>query len=63
MVKCVLHEPTHQPIMKNFKIWAFALLLSLGLGSCSMSYQYCDAYNGVEFETSATGETECPDSP
>ena len=58
--QCVLHEPTHQPIMKNFKIGAIALLLCLGLGSCSMSYQYCDAYNGVEFESPQNGDSECP---
>lgn len=61
-VNCVLHEPIHQPIMKNFKNGAFALLLCLGLGSCSMSYQYCDAYNGVEFESPSSGETGCTDS-
>ena len=59
---CVLHEPTHQSIMKNFKIGAFALLISIGLSSCSMSYQYCDAYNGVEFESPQAGEVECADS-
>ena len=48
--------------MKNFKNGAFALLLCLGLGSCSMSYQYCDAYNGVEFESPSSGETERTDS-
>lgn len=36
--------------MKNFNLWAAALFVSIGLSSCALSYPYCDAYNGVEFE-------------
>lgn len=39
--------------MKHFNLWACALLISVGLSSCALSYPYCDAYNGVEFEQSA----------
>lgn len=43
----------HLSIMKHFNLWACALLISVGLSSCALSYPYCDAYNGVEFEQSA----------
>ncbi len=47
--------------MKHFNFWAMALLISVGLSSCALSYPYCDAYNGVDFEqttpeSQATGE-------
>lgn len=47
--------------MKNFNTWALALLVSIGLSSCALSYPYCDAYNGVEFETSVEQTAETPD--
>jgi len=37
--------------MKHFNLWATALLISIGLSSCALSYPYCDAYSGVDFET------------
>lgn len=40
--------------MKNVNLWAAALLISIGLSSCALSYPYCDAYNGVEFEQTST---------
>ena len=43
----------HPTVMKNVNLWAAALLISVGLSSCALSYPYCDAYNGVEFEQSA----------
>jgi hypothetical protein len=51
----------HLSIMKHFNFWAMALLISVGLSSCALSYPYCDAYNGVDFEqttpeSQATGE-------
>ena len=36
--------------MKHFNLWAAALLISIGLSSCALSYPYCDAYSGVDFE-------------
>lgn len=36
--------------MKHFNLWATALLISIGLSSCALSYPYCDAYSGVDFE-------------
>ena len=47
--------------MKNFNTWAFALLFSIGLSSCALSYPYCDAYNGVSLETPAEQAAETPD--
>jgi hypothetical protein len=46
--------------MKHFNLWALALLISVGLSSCALSYQYCDAYNGVEFESAPSTEEACP---
>ena len=46
--------------MKHFKFGAIALLFSIGLSSCTLSYQYCDAYNGVDFEKSRPQAVECP---
>ena len=50
----------HPSIMKHFKFGAIALLFSIGLSSCTLSYQYCDAYNGVDFENSRPQAVECP---
>lgn len=51
--------------MKHFSFWAFALLIMVGLSSCStLTYQYCDAYNGVAFESSEEPSTQaevCPE--
>ena len=44
----------HSTVMKNVNLWAAALLISIGLSSCALSYPYCDAYNGVEFEQAST---------
>jgi len=45
--------------MKHFSFWAFALLIMAGLSSCStLTYQHCEAYNGVAFATSETPSTE-----
>lgn len=44
----------HSTVMKNVNLWAAALLISIGLSSCALSYPYCDAYNGVEFEQTST---------
>mgnify|MGYP007032649589 CR=1 FL=1 len=41
----------HHISMKHFNLWATALLISIGLSSCALSYPYCDAYSGVDFET------------
>jgi hypothetical protein len=46
--------------MKHFNFWAFALIISMGLSSCALSYQYCDAYNGVDLEDSPSRAVECP---
>lgn len=40
--------------MKHFNLWATALLISIGLSSCALSYPYCDAYSGVDFEQTET---------
>jgi len=40
--------------MKNVNLWAAALLISIGLSSCALSYPYCDAYNGVDFQQAST---------
>jgi hypothetical protein len=45
--------------MKHFYPWALALLISVGLSSCALSYNYCDAYNGVDFETADSTESPC----
>ena len=50
----VFYTNPHSTVMKNFNIWAFALVVSIGLSSCALSYPYCDAYNGVEFEQGPT---------
>ncbi len=50
----------HPSIMKHFNFWAFALIISMGLSSCALSYQYCDAYNGVDLEDSPSRAVECP---
>lgn len=44
--------------MKHFQLWATALLISVGLSSCALSYPYCDAYNGVAFDTEASVSQE-----
>jgi|AACY02.3.fsa_nt_gi hypothetical protein len=46
--------------MKNVNLWAAALLISVGLSSCALSYPYCDAYNGVEFEQTPADEISAP---
>lgn len=46
----VFYTNPHSNVMKNFNLWAAALFVSIGLSSCALSYPYCDAYNGVEFE-------------
>ena len=46
----VFYTNPHSTVMKNFNFWAFVLFVSIGLSSCALSYPYCDAYNGVEFE-------------
>ena len=46
--------------MKNVNLWAAALLISVGLSSCALSYPYCDAYNGVEFEQASADEASAP---
>jgi hypothetical protein len=43
--------------MKYFRNGAFALMISIGLGSCALSSQYCDAYNGVELECASSIES------
>lgn len=50
----------HPTVMKNFNLWAAALLISVGLSSCALSYPYCDAYNGVEFEQAPVDEASAP---
>jgi len=47
----------HLNLMKYIRNGAFALILSMGLGSCALSYQYCDAYNGVSLESPETVES------
>lgn len=46
--------------MKHFNIWAMALLFSIGLSSCALSYPYCDAYNGVELDRNASEAVDGP---
>lgn len=50
----------HPTVMKNVNLWAAALLISVGLSSCALSYPYCDAYNGVEFEQAPADEASAP---
>ena len=50
----VFYTNPHSTVMKNFNLWAFVLVVSIGLCSCALSYPYCDAYNGVEFEQGPT---------
>jgi len=45
--------------MKHFNIGGLLLLLCLGMSSCALtSYQYCDAYNGVDFEQVESPEAQ-----
>ena len=46
----VFYTNPHSTVMKNFNFWAAAFFICIGLSSCALSYPYCDAYNGVEFE-------------
>ena len=57
----VFYTNPHSTVMKNFNLWAFVLVVSIGLSSCALSYPYCDAYNGVEFEQGPTEVTPVSD--
>ena len=57
----VFYTNPHSTVMKNFNFWAFVLFVSIGLSSCALSYPYCDAYNGVEFEQGPTEVTPVSD--
>ena len=58
--RSVFYTNPHPTVMKNVNLWAAALLISVGLSSCALSYPYCDAYNGVEFEQTPADEISAP---
>ena len=46
--------------MKNVNLWAAALPDQRRPQQLRLSYPYCDAYNGVEFEQAPADEASAP---